>query len=390
MRAWAQVILQVVLAGERVGDNEAGQRWSMHFYVRATAFGGFVLAICMMHSFRSVVMEQVRAHQVLNEAMQRGASEEQKMMEEINRATREIRDRRPSQIHANTVIRRSSFINEMNRKQLDAIQEEAHTQRRVRIWSAYNAFNALLWQVNATSILMVGVGMKLAVHDPLGTSFEDGSSQQRFALGVPITCTFAIQLFYRCVMKNGHHYSRAQLAAHPGHMLVVACRVALLGCSFISCALPLRPVDFVLLQAGMAVLQATLLHVQKHKFPISSDREHPLEKPIARAFDALRLKALRYRERMRALDSSRDGRLSRDSRESPSSNRSQSPAAQQREGSERERDSSGPRPKKPPRRDRWMRSSKEAIGAPAAEQTEPITWVAPLTPATLEEMDLDP
>lgn len=129
---------------------------------------------------------------------------------------------------------------------------------------------------------------------------------QRYALGAPIALSFSIQLCFRIGIKNRHKYSLRQLCRFPAHTCVIICRVLLLGVSVIACGpyIPslqwivheLRPVDQVLIQAGFCVLQLILQHAQTVVFPISTAHKTP-DALLAEAFDATRLKAMRYRNR---------------------------------------------------------------------------------------------
>ena len=138
------------------------------------------------------------------------------------------------------------------------------------------------------------------------------SMQQRYMLGLAVAITFAIQLFYQVYIKNRHNYhSLAQLRRFPYHFGVLLARLLLLGGSVAVCSVELRPCDHVGLQAVFSVLQVTAVRAQKVSFPISSDRQHPVDSQLANAFDSIRLKALRYRNRRSLADVQHTSRLSR-------------------------------------------------------------------------------
>jgi hypothetical protein len=85
-------------------------------------------------------------------------------------------------------------------------QERA--QLTLRTWGAFAALNLVLWQLKAACIMLVGVGVKLVVNDPLADATAPYATQQRLALAVPVATTFAIALFDRVYMNNRHHCAR--------------------------------------------------------------------------------------------------------------------------------------------------------------------------------------
>lgn len=379
-----ETVLQIVIAAGPRSSAPASGREHWMVLTRATAFGGFVLAVCMMHTFRSIVNEQIEGRHEVNAVMGKRAEEEKSMMSQIEEDTHRIsahhdfrscrrasvdeendgspgddkgsgdkgssdrpsrgadaeksspetspdkpsrRRRRSSSgemmakaisgafnsawpLHSATpspphsshdmALRRSrrrSLIDTMNTKQMQAIQLQGQAQKTIRIWLAVSAFELFLWQLNAIAVLLVGASIKICVYNPLEWAPGKFALEQRFLLGVPVAGTFVIQLFYAVYMKNRHHYyALSQLRRFPAHTAVIGCRLLLLACSVAVCAVELWPLAHVWLQALFAVLQVVLLHAQ-HKFPIHSDRKHPLEGPVETSFDAMRLKALRYRDR---------------------------------------------------------------------------------------------
>lgn len=196
-----------------------------------------------------------------------------------------------------SLLLRYKLIDRMNELQTNAIQNEASTQRALRRWGAFAALKMVLWQLNAICVLLVGVSVRLAVREPRAATDAPYSRQQRFALGVPVALVFALQLTDRVYLQNRHHYSRGTIVRFPGHVAVLCGRVLLLLGNVAVCALPIVPVHLLSIQAALAVAQLGLLHTHKFACAIHSEHEHPLEAPLGRALDGLRLKALRYRER---------------------------------------------------------------------------------------------
>ena len=295
-----------------------------------------------MHSFRSVVVDALDGHHASNTGVARRTEEEEVLMVAIE-GEAEAAGGRLSLKDARSIVARLKMIQLMNSKQARSIEGEASAQRAVRLWGARAALALSLWQVRALCMLLVGVSIKLAVADPLAHPASREALQQRFVLGVNVSIAFATQIFDR-VLNNRQQcvrwsrplhpvgYSRlhclvsacsllllrseaslanparhppdrhqprsytwANIQRFPGHMCVIVCRLLLLVCAVTLCLIPLRPLYCVVLHAAFAVVQIACLHAQKFRFAISSDREHPIDGPLGRALDVLRLKALRHR-----------------------------------------------------------------------------------------------
>jgi len=256
-----------------------------------------------------------------------------------------------------------------------------------------------LWQLKATCVLLVGVGLRVAVAQPLAPADAPYARQQRYALGVPVVLAFAVQLFDRMYIQNRHHYRLAAIRSFPGHFAAISSRLLLFAGSIAACELPLQPVYGVGMHATIAVFQLVLLHAQKFACTISSEAEHPLDAPLNRALDGLRLKALRHRERAaksaeaaaasaataiqsRARGSIGRQRWMRQSKED--SSHSTPPASPTRVAPSTElatpAPTAQPAPSAPPPSDehaaptratRWMRQSREAPATPPKDEHAP-------------------
>jgi len=421
-----ETVLQTIIAAAPRSAARADEREHWYLSVRCAALGGFVLATCLMHSFRSVVLDALRGNHHTNAAVAKRAEEEAALINQIEQAPRRTRvssfkheteeaalvsqigraTLKAAQAHSATNTsthaaatspavepptkangrrgsgsqtrrreRRNSLslslrrfsaptlaaeapdedaerratVGVINSRMDVAIDGEERAQLTLRTWGAFAALNLVLWQLKAACIMLVGVGVKLVVNDPLADATAPYATQQRLALAVPVATTFAIALFDRVYMNNRHHYSRDALRRFPAHFAVVSCRVILLICTTSAAVLPLRPVYSLAVQAGFACLQLVALHVQKFNYAISSEREHPFEAPLGRALDSLRLKALRRRVELEMADAEVQRLVAA----------SEHPA----EVTETQ----------PTRRTRWMRSSKDRLSRSscslAAEQT---------------------
>ena len=152
----------------------------------------------------------------------------------------------------------------------------------------YNTLGTFLWQVKACGVMLVGVGVKLAMYAPTAAADEHFAHPQRLEISIACGVCFCVQLFHCIAVKNLHHYSCKSLRAHPVHVLVVLSRVALLLGNIVGLSqLELVPWKFISLQAGLAVLQCILLHLQEHQFKITSGKAHPMAK-LPKALKTLR------------------------------------------------------------------------------------------------------
>lgn len=101
---------------------------------------------------------------------------------------------------------------------------EAKAEKVVSTMHLYNLFNCFLWEVMALSVMLVGVGVKLAIYSPLASPTAHFAFEQRLAIGMPVGICFGVQLFHTLMVKTRHHYSWRALRDHPIHVCVVTCR----------------------------------------------------------------------------------------------------------------------------------------------------------------------
>ena len=126
---------------------------------------------------------------------------------------------------------------------------------------------ALLFHWRGFAVLCVGVGFKMALYDPHGSTI--GLRQQRLTLAVPMAACFGLQmLMHPLHIGLRRYYSVATLRRHPARTLCILLRLLLIGAMMGSAVLPnheawrFSPWQFSVLQAGLAVAQAALLHAQ--------------------------------------------------------------------------------------------------------------------------------
>jgi len=155
--------------------------------------------------------------------------------------------------------------------------ERVDAERVLLKMRLYNCLGTFLWQIKTCGVMLGGVGVKLAIYNPLSDPTYLNAEAQRVEIAAATAVCFAAQLFHCVYVKNWHNYSLAGLAAHPLHCAVVLSRVGLMVGNTVGLTqLQLEPWKFVSAQAGLAITQCVLLHLQEHGAKITSDKIHPM------------------------------------------------------------------------------------------------------------------
>jgi len=370
-----EAVLQIVIAAGPRSSAQPEDREHWVLYTRVTATAGFVLATAMMHTFQTIVKEQLEGRHEMNVILGEREAEEAQILHEIEASSQQAAVRRRGSF-SNAAAQKSSYaqrqqlIEQMNARQDNAMAVEERAQATIRIWLALSFTELFLWQFNAITVLLMGAALKIAVSNPLEWAPGGYGLEQRYALGGPVAGTFAIQLFYQIVVKHWNDYrSLRQLRRFPRHTCIIICRLLLVACSLAVCHVKLWPVAHVWMQALITVAQVILLHMQKHVFPIvPSERTRMSDEE---AFDALRLKALRYRNRASLADLGTAAvaadRFSRGAH--ASGRRSSAHGTGQRRNSFLGRRSSNNAEMGATLQARWMRNSKEDVMPSMAEMS---------------------
>jgi hypothetical protein len=63
---------------------------------------------------------------------------------------------------------------------------------------------------------------------------------------------------------------------HPVHTLIIVVRITLLTTGVVLYLVPIKPAIFLVIQAGLSILQCILLYMQEYRYKITTDRQHPL------------------------------------------------------------------------------------------------------------------
>lgn len=317
-----ETVLQIVVAISPGKVSEEGEGTAV-----ATAAGGFLLAVCMMVSFRAMVRGQLDNYERTNLGLATQAAEAEGLLGMLALSQAPST---PPRLSAQVTpadsnlfgggaqngasskraplggppaapgpragrVNRSSLIKKMiDTKALDE-RFEAKARRILLHMRMYNVLNTYLWEFKALTVMMTGVGVKLAIYKPTASPHEHFALAQRLQLSIAIAGVFFIQLFHTIFVKNRHHYSLRTMGQHPTHVFVVTLRICLI------CACPavaiykLQPYQLILVLAAMSVAQCALLQIQDFKFNIHSTYQHPMRE-MANALQSMQQRRKRAAE----------------------------------------------------------------------------------------------
>lgn len=284
-----ETVLQIVVASAARGSHASDDVLALTKVVAATSF---IIAICMMFTFRSMVAGQISGYEATNVRIEADTKEETRLVDNVLNAS-DIRGGGPKLM---ALVKQTRARDALVNLHSEAANVEGLAQPlllRAKVW---NALQQMLWQTMAIAIMLIGVGVKLAIYDPLAEGTAHFALAQRLMVGVSMTVVFAIQLFNTMVVKNRQHYRRPLALAkrQPLHCVVVALQlVVLVGQSTASLA-STQPYLFFCVQAALGVVQCILLHIQEHKLRVHGTAAHPLSR-VPECLDSLRLKATRTR-----------------------------------------------------------------------------------------------
>ena len=134
----------------------------------------------------------------------------------------------------------------------------------------------MLWEAKALAIMLVGIGVKLAIYDPMASPHAHFALAQRLALGLPIASCFGVNLFHHVCVKTWHLYSWHALVSQPSHTLVVSARIGLLIACGVVCIAPLAPLPFAFTLAAFSMGQCALMQLHNGRVAILGTRPHPM------------------------------------------------------------------------------------------------------------------
>lgn len=331
-----ETVLQIMVTDGNLSDGtEAASTdivTSLFNPTTATATAGLILALAMMFSFRQMVAIQLGDYKKANTNLAERVTQSDSLLAAIRKSTRKqstsvrklsiwsSKNKSPSSRsengspNANTVPPRrtgrshSTFnaVNDLNCRTLPIRPPEKKTaiserksQRLLIHMRAFNVVSTILFTTNALAVLLVGVGIKLAIHNPVASVDAHFALEQRLEVGLPCMVVFSIQLL-NSLLKNSHHYVDSYaLISHPAHVTIIFMRVVFLSAKLLVCFIPLQPVVLLSVEAVLAFIQCALLHVQEHRLRIVSARQ-PRSAGLPEALNNLREKARLHREMERS------------------------------------------------------------------------------------------
>ena len=263
-----ETVLQLVVSTtdqSMTGDTMANE-------VTVTTVMGFVLAVAMMYSFMTMSLGQLTSYEQTNEDVLEEINEEQ--------TSKQKRDAKRKSLQAQQGDEYAALAQHDEALRLGEVvgpTELLAAERVMLLGRMYNSLNTFLWQTKACSVMLVGVGVKLAIYNATQDPDYHNGAAQRLEISIAASLCFSVQLFHCVFVKTRHHYSREALYEHPGHCVVVLVRLCLLVANVFGFArIAVRPWSYVTIQACLAVVQCVLLHMQEHSCKISSKQTHPM------------------------------------------------------------------------------------------------------------------
>ena len=121
---------------------------------------------------------------------------------------------------------------------------------------------SILFPFKAVSVLLVGVGVKLALYDPHVDPTDRTAVEQRWQLSTATLACFALEQLQHPLHRGFRHYFHAALT-HPARLAVLGGRLLGFAAIGASAALPLTPEEFVWLQAALGGVQCVLIFLQE-------------------------------------------------------------------------------------------------------------------------------
>ena len=143
--------------------------------VTATAVSGFVLAVCMMFSFRQMVDAQLTAYRKTNKGVKTDAGEEEAIVESLHKE----REAHPGGNGWNLISAIAhDHLGEAATKMRDKSMPLKDAQRILLRGRMFNVLGVFLWQTKAMCVMLVGVGVKLSMYEPMADPHAFFASQQ--------------------------------------------------------------------------------------------------------------------------------------------------------------------------------------------------------------------
>ena len=163
-----------------------------------------------------------------------------------------------------------------------------------KVWTAVQQ---TIWQMMAMAIMLVGVGVKLSIYDPIAKVDTHFALPLRMMIGISVMLVFALQLLYSMVIRRRQLYHMSPLKllrTQTAHCILVGMQLIALIAQALFGLIPLIPAHMIFGQAILGLIQCILLHLHEHKIKVTGTALHPLA-AVPDALEALRLKSLKKR-----------------------------------------------------------------------------------------------
>lgn len=276
-------VLQLAIAtvDNRIEPNGNNLWDSLVTGVTATAISGFALALCMMFSFRQMVDAQLNSYKRTNKGVKSQAEDEDELVQMLHKD----KDASGKKWSFVAMVARNKLAEKAAKNNQKLMPLEA-AQRILLVSKMFNVLGVFVWQTKAMCVMLVGVGVKLSMYDPLAdpnsffglqqvlptlrvtvhsllvidpppppppvaqhssvlprscTAPRSTPSQkknrlflliQRLELALALSLTFFIEFFHSVYIKNRHAYMPiSNVLRQPKHLLVIFLRLVLFGTS---------------------------------------------------------------------------------------------------------------------------------------------------------------
>ena len=220
-----RLLTQIVVATAGRSDAEGLVDVYLLSMTKLTAATSFLIAVCMMYSFRSMVSSQIASFESTNAIVAHDKLEEERLLSEVDSASTALREtaaRRSSHDSAEAggskhktnrnvlaaAAAKAKVSEKQAHKHIVGMEHEKMAQPLLLRAKAWNGLQQILWLIMAMAIMLVGVGVKLAIYRPDAAPDAHYALASRMLVGVPMAVTFGIQLFYTMVIKNRERFCR--------------------------------------------------------------------------------------------------------------------------------------------------------------------------------------
>jgi len=295
-----ETVLQMTIA---TGDKDQGVAFASNVFSSHACIilSAFIIAWCMMISFRLMISSQLAGFTKTNSAVGSTQAEENELMNKIKKGGKGSQARFSLQ----SLGCRAKEIDKLQSKETDDkhyIADPVKTFHMMMTARENNVGQELLWELLAVSVMLEGVGVKLALYDPEASPTAHFAFQQRIQLSLPITMVYGTVMLHQILFRDWHHYDWRfrWVRRSTGHAMLLVARLGLLATIMAVSLVELQPMSYVPLLAGLTLASTLLLHLHD-SFKVESDNAHPMT-GIAQVLNGMRIRARKGRARARGVD----------------------------------------------------------------------------------------